>query len=490
MGRLHAKLTLLGKHPQEVPVRTSPFILGRSEQCHLALEGGGKVSRQHAEITFQKGKFHIVDLGSHNGTRVNGEKITEAVLDDGDRITIGGFEIQVSIAIEDQDGKSLKPPRNKPAAGKAPAAASGGHGAVGKSGRPAPAAAAAPVVVVAAPAPPPEEEGTKFIDMNQVVGPPIGEGGTAIVRMHEITGVRRKPPSKALFAVGAVAVVLIGSILGLKVTGVLDAPPDLSFAEVCALIQAKEAGQPIPENVKLPDIERMLDTQLPKGLTAERPLVFSITNFGSTDPKVFQVSPIGQQDEGGPEKLSLMGMAPGKALLVMVDRETQRWFSIGVEVLADSKWPPNWTDLERRSAAEKLKADADLLYEDAKGDVTDRAKALSRYQKVVRMYDSMASPPPKPYKEAKDRAEEILKQVNLMEENLMKEYRANLGRKKWEEMREIVIKLLDIFPVEGSSTGDEVFGRHGNWDKFNTYKSEKTRVEWILRRIDPRRKFN
>jgi pSer/pThr/pTyr-binding forkhead associated (FHA) protein len=46
-------------------------------------------SRQHARIEVRGDTYVIVDLGSTNGTLVNGEQAAERALDGGDRITIG-----------------------------------------------------------------------------------------------------------------------------------------------------------------------------------------------------------------------------------------------------------------------------------------------------------------------------------------------------------------------------------------------------------------
>ena len=49
-----------------------------------------KVSRRHAEIALSEGGYVLKDLGSPNGTFVNGEPVTEHRLKEGDRITMGG----------------------------------------------------------------------------------------------------------------------------------------------------------------------------------------------------------------------------------------------------------------------------------------------------------------------------------------------------------------------------------------------------------------
>jgi serine phosphatase RsbU (regulator of sigma subunit)/pSer/pThr/pTyr-binding forkhead associated (FHA) protein len=65
-----------------------PFSIGRRETNDLRL-GGSEVSREHAEITSDAGKFQIRDRESRYGTFVNGEPVTECELRSGDRIRLG-----------------------------------------------------------------------------------------------------------------------------------------------------------------------------------------------------------------------------------------------------------------------------------------------------------------------------------------------------------------------------------------------------------------
>ena len=68
---------------------TGEVILGRSPSCDIPLEDS-KVSRRHARIAIEEGTARVSDLGSRNGTIVNGEKIeAEAVLLPGDRVQVG-----------------------------------------------------------------------------------------------------------------------------------------------------------------------------------------------------------------------------------------------------------------------------------------------------------------------------------------------------------------------------------------------------------------
>lgn len=64
------------------------LIIGRSSELDIVLVED-MVSRKHAKITIQGGKISIEDLGSTNGTFVNGEKVKQSRLKEGDRILVG-----------------------------------------------------------------------------------------------------------------------------------------------------------------------------------------------------------------------------------------------------------------------------------------------------------------------------------------------------------------------------------------------------------------
>ena len=66
--------------------------LGRAEDNQIQVTGPG-VSRRHARIMATSVGFVIADLDSQNGTFVNGERITEHELVDGDRVLIGEVEL-------------------------------------------------------------------------------------------------------------------------------------------------------------------------------------------------------------------------------------------------------------------------------------------------------------------------------------------------------------------------------------------------------------
>jgi hypothetical protein len=64
-------------------------VLGRSDQAECVLRDPN-VSRRHAELRQDaSGQWEIVDLGSTNGVKVNGRRVTEAPLREGDQVTVG-----------------------------------------------------------------------------------------------------------------------------------------------------------------------------------------------------------------------------------------------------------------------------------------------------------------------------------------------------------------------------------------------------------------
>jgi len=70
-----------------------PVIIGRQAQCDLSLQDND-VSRAHAEVSFENGQYILRDLGSTNGTFLNGKEITTpSPLSPGDRIEVGPREV-------------------------------------------------------------------------------------------------------------------------------------------------------------------------------------------------------------------------------------------------------------------------------------------------------------------------------------------------------------------------------------------------------------
>ena len=66
--------------------------LGRGTDVDVQLHDTG-VSRRHAEVRVVEGQVEVHDLGSTNGIRVNGQRVTAATLSEGDVVTLGSSEL-------------------------------------------------------------------------------------------------------------------------------------------------------------------------------------------------------------------------------------------------------------------------------------------------------------------------------------------------------------------------------------------------------------
>ena len=66
-------------------------IIGRSPECDIVINEQF-VSQKHLIIWFEQGEWYLEDLGSRNGTTVNGKRIlNEVILDPEDIISVGGL---------------------------------------------------------------------------------------------------------------------------------------------------------------------------------------------------------------------------------------------------------------------------------------------------------------------------------------------------------------------------------------------------------------
>ncbi|MDQ6728644.1 MAG: DUF3662 and FHA domain-containing protein [Actinomycetota bacterium] len=78
---------------RRVEIGEQPLVIGRMPECDVPLSDPN-VSRRHAEVRRQGTGFVAVDLGSTNGTRVNGATVKERLLNNGDEITVGATKLR------------------------------------------------------------------------------------------------------------------------------------------------------------------------------------------------------------------------------------------------------------------------------------------------------------------------------------------------------------------------------------------------------------
>lgn len=105
---VESDILLIGPDGESRPIRltTSPYIMGRSESVNLPMPGDTMLSRQHCAFEWTGDAWIVRDMGSKNGTTVNGlNLIREHRLSPGDRI-VAGRQI---IEFESQKAGSTKP---------------------------------------------------------------------------------------------------------------------------------------------------------------------------------------------------------------------------------------------------------------------------------------------------------------------------------------------------------------------------------------------
>lgn len=112
---MRARLVSLDGGPS-VDVVKDLILVGRDEGCDLRLDHKS-ISKLHCVIVKTDGLLLIRDLGSTNGTRVNGQRVRRAALLPNDSLAVANFKFQVKFGIEleqevarEADGAKQEPP--------------------------------------------------------------------------------------------------------------------------------------------------------------------------------------------------------------------------------------------------------------------------------------------------------------------------------------------------------------------------------------------
>ncbi len=71
-----------------IPVHRPVLLIGRHPECDFRIDLP-KISRRHCCVALAYDRILVRDLGSHNGVRVNGRVVEEALLQAGDEVAIG-----------------------------------------------------------------------------------------------------------------------------------------------------------------------------------------------------------------------------------------------------------------------------------------------------------------------------------------------------------------------------------------------------------------
>ena len=92
------------KKGAEYTITGGRTIIGRGTGADIILDEA-TISRMHAAIEYRRSKFFLRDLGSMNGTRVEGKSIKEIQLTQGDKFQIG--DVVIEFVVMEKPGESV-----------------------------------------------------------------------------------------------------------------------------------------------------------------------------------------------------------------------------------------------------------------------------------------------------------------------------------------------------------------------------------------------
>ena len=78
-----------------IPLLKPRLLVGRRESSDIVLRFPN-VSGRHCELTLIDGYWFVKDLGSSNGTKVNGTRITEQRIEPGDTLSVGKYSFEIA----------------------------------------------------------------------------------------------------------------------------------------------------------------------------------------------------------------------------------------------------------------------------------------------------------------------------------------------------------------------------------------------------------
>jgi pSer/pThr/pTyr-binding forkhead associated (FHA) protein len=107
-----------GGRPVEIPLEHVPgsVVIGRGPDCDILLDDPS-ISRRHCRLDFEPtGEIKVHDLGSGNGTRINGTQLPKGTIRAGDRISLGSVEFRLELYSRATDARGALPVRNNAAA--------------------------------------------------------------------------------------------------------------------------------------------------------------------------------------------------------------------------------------------------------------------------------------------------------------------------------------------------------------------------------------
>ncbi len=125
---MQVKLRVIGgkNDGREIKIGVPQFVIGRGEDAHLR-PSSDLISRNHCALKIENASLTIVDLGSRNGTFINGQQIHEPYLAKvGDTLRVGRLQFEVLIDHVQPSNKKPKVIGVAEAAARAASTANGG----------------------------------------------------------------------------------------------------------------------------------------------------------------------------------------------------------------------------------------------------------------------------------------------------------------------------------------------------------------------------
>jgi hypothetical protein len=92
-----------------IPLLKKGLLIGRRESCDIVLRFSN-VSAHHCQLTVNAGYWHVRDLQSRNGVKVNGVRVTDKRVDPGDILSIAKHKYEVNYSPIDLGAVGPPPP--------------------------------------------------------------------------------------------------------------------------------------------------------------------------------------------------------------------------------------------------------------------------------------------------------------------------------------------------------------------------------------------
>jgi hypothetical protein len=92
-----------------IPLLKGKLLVGRRESCDIVLRFAN-VSAHHCQMTVEHGYWFIKDLGSRNGTKVNGKRVMRKRVDPGDTISFAKHQYELKYHPADLGASGPPPP--------------------------------------------------------------------------------------------------------------------------------------------------------------------------------------------------------------------------------------------------------------------------------------------------------------------------------------------------------------------------------------------